>query len=182
MKGKWNLILGALLLSGRLLAGSGDPNRTIPAGEEHLAKMVRHEILMLPYYGVFDAIQFEIHGDVVKLTGAVTRPTLKSDIGRIVARLEGVGFVENRIEILPLSRFDDQIRLAVARAIYGYPALQRYGMPVQAPIRIIVENGRVELRGVVDNEMDKNLAFLRANGVSGVFAVENSLEVANRKG
>jgi hyperosmotically inducible protein len=175
-------LFAAALLSAGLMAASSDPNRSTQAGDERLAGKVRHEILMLPYYGVFDAINFEVNGDVVKLTGAVTRPTLKSDIGRIVARLEGVRLVENRIEVLPLSRFDDQIRLAVARAIYGYPALQRYGMPVNAPIRIIVENGRVDLRGVVDNETDSNIAFIRANGVSGVFAVENHLQVASRKG
>ncbi len=97
-----------------------------------------------------------------------------------MARLEGVSAVENKIEVLPLSPFDDRIRLAVLRSIYGYPALQRYGMPPIAPIRIIVENGRVQLQGVVDNEMDKNLAFMRANGVSGVFAVENNLVVSRK--
>lgn len=150
--------------------------------QQRLAEKVRREIVMLPYYGVFDAISYAVDGDTVKLSGAVTRPTLKSDIGNIVARLEGVRKVENNIEVLPLSPYDDRIRLAVLRAVYGYPALQRYGAPPIAPIRIIVENGRVSLQGVVDNEADRNIAFIRANGVAGVFEVENRLLVAGRKG
>ena len=182
MKGKWMTMTAAVLFTAGLAAAGSDPSQTLAATTERLAGKVRHEILMLPYYGVFDAISYEVDGSTVKLSGQVTRPTLKSDIGRIVTRLEGVRTVENNIEVLPLSPFDDRIRIAVLRSIYGYPALQRYGAPPIAPIRIIVENGRVQLKGVVDSEMDKNMAFMRANGVSGVFAVENHLQVASRKG
>lgn len=175
MKGRWITMTAAAIL---LTSGIAHASEV----EDRLGAKVRHEILMLPWYGVFDAISYEVNGGTVKLTGEVTRPTLKADIGRIVARLEGVEKVVNEIEVLPLSPFDDRIRLAVVRAVYGYPALQRYAMPVQAPIRIIVRNGQVELKGVVDNEMDRNLAFMRANGVAGVFAVENRLLVAGRKG
>lgn len=175
MKGRvWLMTMAALVAGAGMMPGS--------EVEQRLAEKVRREIVMLPFYGVFDAISYEVAGDTVKLAGAVTRPTLKSDIGNIVARLEGVKKVENSIEVLPLSPYDDRIRLAVLRAVYGYPALQRYGAPPIAPIRIIVENGRVSLQGVVDNEGDRNIAFIRANGVSGVFEVENRLLVAGKKG
>lgn len=174
MKGKWLALAAAFLLAPGLSQAA--------EVEERLAAQVRREILMLPWYGFFDAISYEVKGGTVRLSGEVTRPTLKSDIGRIVARLEGVEKVVNDIEVLPLSPYDDRIRLAVLRAVYGYPALQRYGMPVQAPIRIIVRNGQVELKGFVDSEADRNLAFMRANGVPGVFAVDNQLLVAGRKG
>jgi hyperosmotically inducible protein len=175
MKGKGMALAAAAFL----LAAGLSPASEV---ENRLAAKVRHEILMLPWYGVFDAISYEVKDGTVRLTGEVTRPTLKSGIGKIVARLEGVERVVNDIEVLPLSPYDDRIRLAVLRAVYGDPALQRYGMPVQAPIRIIVRNGQVELKGVVDNEADRNLALIRANGVAGVFAVENRLLVAGRKG
>lgn len=175
MKGKGMAFAAAVVLLAAGLSQAAE-------AEERLAAKVRHEILVLPWYGVFDAISYEVKGGTVRLSGEVTRPTLKSDIGRIVARLEGVEKVVNDIEVLPLSPYDDRLRLAVLRAVYGYPALQRYGMPVQAPIRIIVRNGQVELKGVVDSEADRNLAFMRANGVAGVFAVENRLLVAGRKG
>jgi len=148
---------------------------------ERIQKEVRHEILMLPYFGVFDNISYKVEGYNVTLTGQVTRPTLKSDIGNVVKRIEGVEKVDNQIEVLPTSPMDDRIRLALYRAIYDYPALERYAMPVIRPIRIIVKNGNVTLEGVVDNAGDKNLANLRANGVSGVFSVTNHLEVAKSK-
>ncbi len=183
MKGKlMTAALAALMAAGIPAAAQSKSGQLSNEAEQRLAAKVRHEILMLPYYGVFDAISYEVNDGTVKLTGDVTRPTLKSDIGRIVARLEGVKKVENDIVVLPLSRYDDRIRRAVLVSIYGYPALQRYGLPVQAPIRIIVSNGRVELKGVVDNETDRNLAYMRANGVAGVFSVENDLLVASPKG
>ena len=109
--------------------------------------------------------------------GQVTRPTLKSDAENVVKKIEGVEHVDNQIEVLPLSPMDDRLRRQLYRAIYGYPALQKYAMGVQQPIRIIVKNGKVTLEGVVDNEADKNIANIRANSVSGVFAVTNNLQV-----
>ncbi|MCC6587006.1 MAG: BON domain-containing protein [Bryobacterales bacterium] len=143
-----------------------------------LVKKVRHELVMLPFLSVFDNLAFRVEDNgVVTLTGQTIRPTIKSQAGNVVKQLEGVHQVVNNIEVLPLSRFDDDIRIAVARAVYGYPALQRYGLGAQPPIRIIVKNGDVSLEGVVANSMDKNLAFQRANGVSGVFQVKNNLQV-----
>jgi len=148
---------------------------------ERIQKEVRHEILMLPFYDVFDNITFKVEGYNVTLSGQVTRPTLKTDAERVVKGIEGVETVNNQIEVLPVSNNDDGLRLKLFRAIYRYPALQRYALPVIKPIRIIVKNGNVTLEGVVDNEADKNLVNMRARGISGLFSVTNNLVVSNNK-
>lgn len=142
-----------------------------------LENKVRHELIMLPYLNVFDDVSFRVDGGTVTLFGEVTQPYLKSDAENAVKHVEGVARVENQIEVLPLSRFDDAIRLRTARAIYGYAPLQRYGMGTQPSIRIIVKNGNVTLTGFVSTDMDKQLAYTRANGVPGVFAVQNQLQI-----
>jgi hyperosmotically inducible protein len=144
---------------------------------ERITKEVRHELLMLPYLGVFDNLAYKVDGYNVTLMGQVTRPTLKSDSENVVKRIEGVEHVDNQIEVLPPSPMDDRLRRQLYRSIYGYPALQKYSLGVQQPIRIIVKGGKVTLEGVVDNEGDKNIANLRANGVPGVFSVTNNLQV-----
>jgi len=139
---------------------------------------VRRQLIMLPFLSVYDNLEFRVDGGKVILSGQTIRPTLKSSAANVVKRIEGVTAVENNIEVLPLSPFDDSIRVRVARAIYGYGPLQRYGLGAQPPIRIVVKNGNVTLEGAVGNEMDKNIAFIRANGVSGVFSVTNDLVVS----
>lgn len=146
---------------------------------EKLAKEVRHQLVMLPWYSVFDNLAYKVEGDKVTLYGQVTRPTLKSDAEAAVKSIEGVSSVVNNIEVLPLSPMDDEIRRAVYRAIYGDAALSRYGFQAVPSIHIIVKNGNVTLEAVVDNETDKNLAGLRANGVPNVFSVRNNLVVAS---
>ena len=148
-----------------------------PQSEARIAKEVRHELLMLPYFGVFDNIGYRVDGDTVTLMGQVVRPTLKSDAENSIKHIEGVEKVVNQIEVLPLSPLDERIRRQLFRAIYAYPAFEKYALGVQKPIRIIVKNGHVTLEGVVDSEADKNLAGIRANGVSGVFSVTNNLQV-----
>jgi hyperosmotically inducible protein len=145
--------------------------------QARIQKEVRHELLMLPYFGVFDNIEYRVDGETVTLLGDVTRPTLKSDAENVVKHIEGVQHVVNNIEVLPPSPMDDQLRLALYRAIYGFPALEKYALGVQKPIRIIVKNGHVTLEGVVDSEADKNLAGVRANTVPGIFSVTNNLRV-----
>ena len=144
---------------------------------ERITKEVRHELLMLPYLGVFDSLAYKVEGYNVTLMGQVTRPTLKSDAENVVKRIEGVEHVDNQIEVLPVSPMDDRLRRQLYRSIYGYGPLQKYAMGVQQPIRIIVKNGNVFLEGVVDNETDKNIATIRAKSVSGVFGVTNNLQV-----
>jgi len=145
--------------------------------EERITREVRHELLMLPYVDVFDYLAYKVNGYDVTLIGQVVRPSIKSDAENVVKRIEGVEKVNNEIEVLPPSPMDDRLRIRLFRAIYGYPALQKYELGVQKPIRIIVKSGRVTLEGVVDSEADKNLVGLRANGVSGAFSITNNLQV-----
>ena len=147
------------------------------ANPQRIQKEVRHELLMLPYLGVFDNLAYKVDGSTVTLMGQVTRPTLKTDAERVVKGIEGVEKVDNQIEVLPPSSMDDQLRRRLYRTIYGYAPLQKYALGVQQPIRIIVKSGRVTLEGVVDNEADKNMAGIRANGVPGIFSVTNNLQV-----
>jgi hyperosmotically inducible periplasmic protein len=147
--------------------------------EQRIVKEVRHELLMLPYFGVFDNIGFKVQGYNVTLVGQVVRPTLKSDAEHAVKNIEGVERIDNQIEVLPTSPLDDRLRLALYRAIYGYPSLEKYALGVQKPIRIIVRNGHVTLEGVVDNESDKNTAEIRAKSVPQIFSVTNNLRVAS---
>jgi len=145
--------------------------------QARITKEVRHELLMLPWFGVFDNIAYKVDGYNVTLLGQVVRPSLKSDAENAVKHIEGVEKVDNQIEVLPTSPMDDRLRRRLFRAIYGYPGLQKYELGVQKPIRIIVKNGHVSLEGVVDSEADKNLAGLRANTISGTFSVTNNLQV-----
>jgi len=148
------------------------------ADENKIIKEVRHALVTLPYYGVFDDLAFRVDGGTVTLLGAVTQPVLKSDAEKTVKHVEGVNQVVNNIEVLPLSPMDDQIRRAVYRAIYGDPALSdRYGFRAIPSIHIIVRNGHLTLEGVVANQMDKSLINIRANAVPGIFSVTNNLLV-----
>ena len=146
-----------------------------------LVREVRHELVMLPYYGVFDNLSYRVDGGKVTLFGQVARPTLKTDAEKAVKSIEGVSAVDNQIEVLPLSPSDDRIRAAVYRAVYSQGPLQRYQLNTIAPIHIIVKNGNVTLEGVVANSGDKNIAGIAANGVTGVFKVINNLMVENSK-
>jgi len=143
---------------------------------QRLVKEVRHELVMLPYLGVFDNLTFRIDGATVTLMGQVTRPTLKSDAENVVKRIEGVERVDNQIEVLPLSPNDDRIRRAVYTALVRRPQLQRYFQQAIAPIRIIVKNGNVTLEGIVANKTDADVANITVKGVSGVFNVTNNLK------
>ncbi len=184
MKGKsFSVILILFVLATLSAAQDQMAQRDQPTArsQDRIQREVRHELLMLPYFGVFDNIAYKVDGSTVTLLGQVVRPSLKSDAGNAVKHIEGVENVDNQIEVLPPSPMDDRIRMRLFRAIYGYPALQRYALGVQKPIRIIVKNGHVNLEGVVDSEGDKNIAGVRANGVSGIFSVTNNLQVVASK-
>jgi len=182
------LLAAALLIPGGLAAKDKDQvpqhkDAQIPgsADETQIAKEVRHQLVMLPYFGVFDDLGFTVNGSTVTLVGEVTRPTLKSDAGNVVKRVEGVSNIVKNIDVLPLSPDDDRIRRGVYRAIYGDPTLStRYGFQALPSIHIIVKNGHVRLEGVVANEGDKNIAGIRANGVPGAFSVQNDLRVEGK--
>jgi hyperosmotically inducible periplasmic protein len=170
-----------VLLALSTLSVTQDRNQNSSRSQERITKEVRHELLMLPWFGVFDNIAFKVDGSTVTLLGQVVRPSLKSDAENAVKHIEGVEKVDNQIEVLPTSPMDDRLRMELYRAIYGYPALEKYALGVQKPIRIIVKNGHVALEGVVDSEADKNLGGLRANGVPGIFSVTNNLHVESSK-
>ncbi len=144
----------------------------------NLQREVGHELRLLPRLTVFDNMQYEVHGTTVVLTGQVTQPVTKSDAEKAVKSVEGVTAVDNKIEVLPLSPDDVQIRRAEYRAIYGFPGLELYSTGTQQPIHIIVKGGHVTLYGYVANEMDKQIVKTRALSVSGVFGVDNQLQVA----
>ncbi len=157
---------------------TGSSQRPVPQrAEQRLQRAVRHELLMLPYYGVFDNIEYRVVGYRVELYGQVVNPVLKSDAGRVVQRIEGVERVDNHIEVLPVSIFDDHIRRAEYRAIYRHPVMSKYAIQPVPPIHIIVNRGNVTLVGVVDSKMDRQIAYLQANSVPNVFSVTNKLRI-----
>jgi len=184
---KSRLILGLALLGLGLSAAVITAMSAAPAASQetkanqNLVREVRHQLLLLPYYSVFDNLAFKVDGDHVTLEGQVTNPTLKHDAEAVVKGIEGVSGVTNNIEVLPPSPMDDQLRHAVYRAIYGDPTLSKYGWSSMPTIHIIVKNGHVSLEGVVDNETDKNIAGVRANTVPNVFEVKNNLVVKSSR-
>ena len=149
--------------------------------QDYITREARHELVMLPTYNVFDNLAYKVDGHTVTLYGQVVHGELKSEAEAVVKKIEGVERVDNQIEILPPSSMDDRIRIAEYRAIYGQDGFMKYAIQSVPPIHIIVKNGRVTLTGVVDNQGDKDLANIRANGVSGVFQVTNELRVVGGK-
>jgi hyperosmotically inducible protein len=174
-------VLVIALLSLATLGLTQDRDQPSGKSQERITKEVGHELRMLPYFTVFDNLAYKVNGYTVTLLGQVVRPTLKSDAENVVKHIEGVENVDNQIEVLPASPMDDGLRIRLYRAIYAYPALEKYALGVQKPIRIIVKNGNVTLEGVVDNGGDKNFAGIRANSVSGIFSVTNNLQVVSSK-
>jgi hyperosmotically inducible protein len=149
----------------------------------HIIREVRHELVTLPYYGVFDWLEFEVNSDnSVTLRGQVVRPSTKSDAGGRVKDVDGVTNVNNEIEVLPVSPNDDRLRVQLYRAIYGSNSpLFRYAHQAVPSIHIIVKRGRATLKGVVANRGDSNLAYIRARGVPGAFEVKNELIVESER-
>lgn len=145
--------------------------------EDRISREVRHELVMQPYYTIWDWLAFRVHGNTVELLGDVNSTGLKSDALNSVKRIEGVEKVIDHINELPPSPMDSRIRRQVARAIFSFGGLSRYSWSAVPSIHIIVSRGRVRLEGIVDSQQDKNAAGIRANGVSGVFEVINNLRV-----
>jgi hyperosmotically inducible protein len=164
-------------LLGLVATGNRDDRNT-----EALKEEVRHQLVMLPYYSVFDWLQAEVKTDgTVTLLGQVVRPTLKDDAEKSVKKLEAAMNVINNIEVLPLSPMDSQLRLALYRQIYNLETpLFRYATWASPPIHIIVNNGRVALKGIVANQSDSQLAYMAARQVPGVFDVKNELQIEER--
>jgi hyperosmotically inducible periplasmic protein len=177
-------ILSQLLVAGALLVGAGGASATTTPGaapsDEALANRVRHEIVMYPYYGIFDNVSYRVVNGNVDLTGAVTQPWKKSDIGKSLQKIPGVTSVTNELEVLPLSPMDNQLRFQIARAIYRDPSLSRYALQAVPPIHVIVDNGHVTLEGVVNNDLEKQVAGVRAATAGLSFGpIANHLRVEN---
>jgi hyperosmotically inducible protein len=170
-----------LVFGGVTAAQAESQDRGSASIESRVTKEVRHELVMLPFYSVFDNLQYRVQGGKVTLLGQVVRPDLKDDAGNAVRHVEGVESVDNQIEVLPTSPMDDQIRRAEFRAIYSFASLQRYGIQNVPPIHIIVNNGHVTLEGAVATEADKDAANVVANQVPNVFSVTNNLRVDGGK-
>jgi hyperosmotically inducible protein len=186
MKKGLNTFLSAVLAlgtTGLAFAASVDqPSQQITNSanarlEQRLSNEVRHELNMIPQFTVFDNLAYRVNGGTVTLFGQVRDAIVKDSAEARVKHLEGVERVDNQIEILPASFNDDRIRGRVARAVFNDPRLFNYGIQTVPPIHIIVKNGHVNLVGMVRTQADKDDAFIRANGVSGVFSVENNLQV-----
>jgi hyperosmotically inducible protein len=171
---KTNLIVALALLALAApvaLAGSEQASKTMDK--------VRKELVTLPYFGVFDNLEYKVEGDTATLYGQVTRPSTRQDAERRVAKIEGIDRVVNNIEVLPLSPFDDSIRLRAYRTIFGTGSLYRYAMGANPSIHIVVKNGNLTLEGVVSNRMDSQLAYMAARSLPGVFSVTNNLRVGS---
>ncbi len=162
--------------------GTNTSNALSQQSVQRIIKEVHHELVLLPYYGVFDNLAYKVSPDgTVTLLGQVSQPVLKSDAENVVKKIEGVEHVDNQIEVLPTSMMDDGIRRAVYRAIYGNEVLNQYAMRAVPPIHIIVKNGNVTLEGVVARQMDKQIAETQAKSVPNVFSVTDNLRVEESK-
>ncbi len=156
---------------------SSKDSAAVQRSQDYISGQVRHQLLMIPWLTVFDDLSYKVDGNTVTLLGEVHNPVIKDEAQARVKHIEGVEQVKNDIEVLPVSFNDDRIRVQVARAIFRDPELSEYAIQPVAPIHIIVKNGRVDLEGVVRTQAEKNVAGIRANGVPGVFAVQNDLRV-----
>lgn len=148
--------------------------------QSSIVREVHHQLVMLPFYTLFDNLEYKVDGSTVTLMGQVVRPSLKDDAASAVKRVRGVETVDNQIKVLPLSPMDNQIRRAEYRAIYSQPSLQMYAMQSVPPIHIVVDRGHVTLEGIVARQADKDAAGIAANGVPNVFSVTNNLRVENQ--
>ena len=175
MRNKIMVVLALVVLAGSVVIASAAP----PAPQRTMAK-VHKELVTLPYYGVFDNLEYKVDGNTVTLFGQVRNPTTRRDAERRVARIEGVDNVVNKIEVLPVSGFDDSIRSRTYRAVFRSGSLYRYAMGANPSVHIVVKNGHVTLEGVVGTKMDSQLAYMAARGVPGVFSVTNNLRVGSR--
>src|SRR5215467_4951012 len=171
---RWS-VATALGLTLVLAASAAPPDN--PMSQDRITRQVRHELVMIPQLTVFDSLSYKVDDGTVILMGQVRNGFIKDEATAVVKKIEGVERVDNRIEVLPASFNDDRIRRREALAIFGFEPLSRYSMGVLPSIRIIVKNGNVSLQGVVDSTMDRNVAGIRANGVPGVFSVQNNLVV-----
>jgi hyperosmotically inducible periplasmic protein len=178
-KKRFMILAAALIIAGTTAFAAPS---AVASQDEDIAtqKEIRKKLVTLPYYGVFDNLAYKLEGDTVILYGQTLRPSTRKDAERRVKRIEGIEQVINKIEVLPLSRFDDRIRIQAFRAIFRSGSLYRYAQGVNPAIHIIVKNGHLTLEGVVASQSDSRLAYIAARGVSDVFSVTNNLRIEDR--
>jgi hyperosmotically inducible protein len=167
------------LCAATAMAKINAPNAPALTGDDAIAQKVLHEIRMYPYYTIWDDVNFRVDNGTVQLLGEVSQPWKKSALGKSIAGIPGVVTLDNELKVLPLSPFDDRLRAQIARAIYRDPVLSRYAVQAVPPIHIIVDNGHVTLTGVVNTEMERNVAGIRASSSMSFGAVTNDLRVEN---
>ena len=177
--GRAGMTMMLLLLVAAQVAAQGAEKH--PKVDENLSRTVHHQLLMLPYYSVFDNLAYTINGSEVTLSGQVVRPSLKEHAEAAVKSIEGVSSVVNTIEVLPKSPADDELRRDVYRAIFEDAALKEYAVEPVPAIHIIVKNGTVTLEGSVNSKSDKELAETRASSVEGVKKLVNHLVVHEKE-
>lgn len=176
-----NLMMTTLVATASMAVATASTT-TVPAGDDAIAAKLAKEIRTYSRYTIWDNVHLRVKDGNVELTGQVSQPFKKKDLERIAQRVPGVSSVTNTLQVLPLSRFDDELRVRVARAIYRDPALSRYAIQAVPPIHIIVNNGHVTLEGVVNNELEKTVAFHRASSAGlSLGPVVNNLRVENPK-
>jgi hyperosmotically inducible protein len=176
-------MLSITLLAAGMALTAGTTNTPVgAAADSEIAAKLGHEVRMYPRYTIWDNVAFRVHEGNVELQGQVSQPFKKADLERIAQSVPGVRSVTDQLQVLPTSAFDDRLRIQVARAIFRDPVLSRYAMQPVPPIHIIVNNGHVALEGVVNNDMEKNVAGIRATGAGLSFGpVANNLRVENPK-
>jgi hyperosmotically inducible periplasmic protein len=179
MKNKLRMVAIATSLSAIGYAQQPPKRPVPPEAVARIAREVQRALVMVPQYGVFDYLAYQVNGYEVTLTGSVTQPVTKNNAEKGVKSIEGVEKLNNKITVLPLYTTDNQIRMAVFQAIYGTPALERYARQAIPSIHIIVNNGNVTLEGAVLNKGDADLAFIRAKTVPGTFNVTSNLKTDN---
>ena len=171
-------ILEQILVAAGLALSAGSAVAAANVSDADLAKQVRHQLAMYTRYTIWDEVSFRVSEGQVELIGAVSQPYKKTDMERLVRGIPGVASVSDELKVLPLSDFDNRLRLQVARAVYGAPSFRQYAMMALPPVHIIVENGHVTLTGIVATDFEKNIAGIRASGAGlGLGAVTNNLQV-----
>jgi hyperosmotically inducible periplasmic protein len=180
MRTNLRLMLAAMLVAAGNAMASTDQMPAPADNDAQIAQKIVHEIRMYPRYTIFDNVNVKVHDGEVDLVGQVSQPFKKGDMGRLAQHVAGVRSVTNEIEVLPTSLFDDRLRLQIARSIYRDPSLSRYAIQAIPPIHVIVDNGHVTLEGVVNNDMEKTIAGIRASQAGLSFGqVVNNLRVEN---
>jgi hyperosmotically inducible protein len=177
LRNKIIALVALLAIAASAALGAPAASKEPSLSQEQIVKKVRHELVTLPYYGVWDNLAYKVEGDTVTLYGQVLRPTTRTDAERRISRIKGIERVVNNIEVLPLSSFDDSVRVRTFRALVRAGGLYRYMMGTNPSIHIIVNRGHLSLEGVVSNKGDATLAYITARGVTGAFSVTNNLRV-----